>query len=161
MGSGVKIFSTAMTRDRGVVSLSDGYDVSEPIHVARYTIRDFHPMNRWLSVPEIFMYSSNIGTVHMVMDAGTPVQQDFLGQLGLLQPAAVELSEVGAPLVPSPWREINTMTISYGHGLAVSTLQLTAAMASLLNGGSADSPTLLLPQPAHTPHGDHAISAPT
>src|SRR3546814_7156850 len=68
MGSVFKIFTTAMALNRGVVSLSDGYDVSEPIHVARYTIRDFHPMNRWLSVPEIFMYSSNIGTVHMVMD---------------------------------------------------------------------------------------------
>src|SRR3546814_2719529 len=74
----------------------------------------------------------------------TPVQQDFLGQLGLLQPAAVELSEVGAPLVPSPWREINTMTISYGHGLAVSPLQLTAAVAAIVNGGSAVRPTLLL-----------------
>src|SRR3546814_7513372 len=138
MGSVFKIFTTAMALDRGVVSLSDGYDVSEPIHVARYTIRDFHPMNRWLSVPEIFMYSSNIGTVHMVMDAGTPVQQDFLGQLGLLQPAAVELSEVGAPLVPSPWREINTMTLSYGHGLAVAPLPPTAAVAAIVTGGSED-----------------------
>src|SRR3546814_4597443 len=135
MGSVFKIFTTAMALDRGVVSLSDGYDVSEPIHVARYTIRDFHPMNRWLSVPEIFMYSSNIGTVHMVMDAGTPVQQDFLGQLGLLQPAAVELSEVGAPLVPSPCREITNKTISSGHGPAVSPLKLTAAVAPLGHGG--------------------------
>src|SRR3546814_8419877 len=52
MGSVFKIFTTAMALDRGVVSLIDGYDVSEPIHVARYTIRDFHPMNRWLSVPD-------------------------------------------------------------------------------------------------------------
>src|SRR3546814_16727870 len=122
-----------MALDRGVVSLSDGYDVSEPIHVARYTIRDFHPMNRWLSVPEIFMYSSNIGPVHMVMDAGTPVQQDFLGQLGLLQPAAVELRAVGAPLVPSPWRALNTMTISYGHRLAVSPSPSPADTAALRN----------------------------
>jgi len=45
-------------------------------------------------VPEIFMYSSNIGTVHMAMDAGTPAQQAFLRSLGLLQPAGVELGEV-------------------------------------------------------------------
>src|SRR3546814_20593113 len=90
------------------------------------------------------MYSSNIGTVHMVMDAGTAVQQDFLGRLGLLQAASVELSEVGQPMVPSPWREINTMTISYGHGLAVSTLQMTAAVAAIVNGGSAVTPTMLL-----------------
>ena len=161
MGSVFKIFTTAMALDRGVVRLSDGYDVRQPIRVARFTIRDFHPKNRWLSVPEIFMYSSNIGTVHMVMDAGTPVQQQFLKQLGLLQPASVELSEVGQPLVPSPWREINTMTISYGHGLAVSPLQLTAAVATVVNGGTEVRPTLLRQDPASPPRGAQVISART
>jgi cell division protein FtsI (penicillin-binding protein 3) len=158
MGSVFKIFTTAMALDRGVVTLADGYDVRQPIRVSRFTIRDFHPKNRWLSVPEIFMYSSNIGTVHMVMEAGTPAQQDFLGRLGLLQPASVELGEVGAPLVPSPWREINTMTISYGHGLAVSPLQLTAAVAAVVNGGTAVRPTLLLQDPASPPRGEQVLS---
>ena len=143
MGSVFKIFTTAMALDEGVVTLDDGYDVRQPIRVSRFTIRDYHPKNRWLSVPEIFMYSSNIGTVHMVMDAGTPVQQGFLKRLGLLQPAGVELAEVGQPLVPSPWREINTMTISYGHGLAVSPLQLTSAVAAMVNGGTEARATLL------------------
>jgi len=161
MGSVFKIFTTAMALDRGVVTLADGYDVRQPIRVARFTIRDFHPKNRWLSVPEIFMYSSNIGTVHMVMDAGTPAQQSFLKDLGLLQPAAVEIGEVGDPLVPSPWREINTMTISYGHGLAVSPLQLAAAVASIVNGGYSVRPTLLRQDAAEAPHGERVISAKT
>src|SRR3546814_12553239 len=91
------------------------------------------------------MYSSNIGTVHMVMDAGTAVQQDFLGRLGLLQAASVELSEVGQPMVPSPWPAINTMTISYGHALAVSPLQMTAAVPAIVNRGSPLRPPLLRP----------------
>jgi cell division protein FtsI (penicillin-binding protein 3) len=161
MGSVFKIFTTAMALDRGVVTLNDGYDVRQPIRVSRFTIRDFHPKNRWLSVPEIFMYSSNIGTVHMVMDAGTPVQQSFLGQLGLLQPAGVELSEVGQPMVPSPWREINTMTISYGHGLAVSPLQLTSAVATVVNGGTEVRPTLLRQDATATRQAAQVISAAT
>jgi cell division protein FtsI (penicillin-binding protein 3) len=161
MGSVFKIFTTAMALDNGVVTLSDGYDVRQPIRVARFTIRDYHPKNRWLSVPEIFMYSSNIGTVHMVMDAGTPAQQAFLKRLGLLQPAAVELSEVGDPLLPSPWREINTMTISYGHGLAISPLQLTGAVATIVNGGRGVRPTLLRQDPAHLVEGAQVISAET
>jgi len=156
-----KIFTTAMALDNGVVTLTDGYDVRQPIRVARFTIRDYHPKNRWLSVPEIFMYSSNIGTVHMVMDAGTPAQQVFLKRLGLLQPAAVELSEVGDPLVPSPWREINTMTISYGHGLAVSPLQLTGAVATVVNGGHEVRPTLLRQDPVQRAEGAQLISAET
>ncbi len=161
MGSVFKIFTTAMALDEGVVTLDDGYDVRQPIRVSRYTIRDYHPKNRWLSIPEIFMYSSNIGTVHMAMDTGTPTQQAFLKRLGLLQPASVELSEVGQPLVPSPWREINTMTISYGHGLAVSPMQLTSAVAGMVNGGTEARATLLKQDPARSRESRRIISAAT
>jgi cell division protein FtsI (penicillin-binding protein 3) len=143
MGSVFKIFTTAMALDQGAVGLQDGYDVSQPIRVARYTIRDFKPKNRWLSVPEIFIYSSNIGSVHMALDSGTPAQQAFLGDLGLTRPAEIEVPEVGQPMVPSPWREINTMTISYGHGLAVSPLQMVSAVAAVVNGGELVPATLL------------------
>jgi len=143
MGSVFKIFTTAMALDAGVVTLDDGYDVSEPIRVARFTITDFKPKNGWLSVPEIFMYSSNIGTVHIAMAAGTALQRHFLESLGLTRAAGVELSEVGQPMLPSPWREINTMTIAYGHGMAVTPLQLTNAVAAVVNGGALHPPTLL------------------
>ncbi len=143
MGSVFKIFTTAMALDQGAVGLQDGYDVSQPIRVASYTIRDFKPKNRWLSVPEIFIYSSNIGSVHMAMDSGTPSQKAFLGKLGLTRAAQIEVPEVGQPMVPSPWREINTMTISYGHGLAVSPLQMVSAVAAVVNGGQLVPATLL------------------
>jgi len=159
MGSVFKIFTTAMALDAGVVTLDDGYDVRQPIRVSRFTIRDYHPKNRWLSIPEIFMYSSNIGTVHMAMDAGTQAQQAFLKRIGLLQPAGIELAEVGQPLVPSPWREINTMTISYGHGLAVSPLQLTGAVAAVVNGGTEARPTLLKQHPGSAVEQRRIVSA--
>ena len=143
MGSVFKIFTTAMALDAGVVTLDDGYDTSKPIRAARFTITDYKPKNRWMSVPEIFIYSSNIGTVHMAMDAGTAAQRSFLGRLGLTRPASLELSEVGEPMVPSPWREINTMTISYGHGLAVSPVQLVSAVAAVVNGGELRPATLI------------------
>ena len=143
MGSVFKIFTTAMALDQGAVSLEDGFDVSRPIRVARFTINDFKPKKRWLSIPEIFIYSSNIGTVHMAMEVGTRAQQVFLGNLGLTRSLAVELPEVGRPMVPSPWREINTMTIAYGHGLAVSPLQLVSAVGAVVNDGEAKPVTLL------------------
>lgn len=135
MGSLFKIFTTAMALDEGIVGLNDGYDVRKPIKAARYVIRDYKPKNRWLSVPEIFIYSSNIGTVHMAMEAGTKTQQDFLNRLGLTRPAPIELPEIGQPMLPSPWREINTMTIAYGHGLAVSPIQVARAVGAVVNGG--------------------------
>ncbi|MBT3306606.1 MAG: penicillin-binding protein 2, partial [Alphaproteobacteria bacterium] len=143
MGSTFKLFTAAMALDSGTVDFNGGYDASEPIKVSRFTIRDFHGKNRWLSVPEIIMYSSNIGAAKMALDVGSKAQRSYLGQFGLLTPASVELPEVGRPLMPARWREINTMTISYGHGIAVSPLQMASGVASLVNGGLYVPPTML------------------
>jgi cell division protein FtsI (penicillin-binding protein 3) len=161
MGSVFKIFTTAMVLDRGVLTLTDGFDTSDPIRVARFTIRDFKPKKRWLSIPEIFIYSSNIGTVHMAMEGGTAMQQDFLNSLGLLRKANIELGETTAPMLPSPWREINTMTISYGHGLAVSPVQLASAVAAVVNGGELQPATLLKRSAQDRPSGRRVLKAKT
>ena len=143
MGSTFKVFTVAMALDAGVVTLSDGYDASEPIHIAGFVIRDYKPEKRWLSVPEIFVHSSNIGAAKMALDIGAERQRAFLSRVGLLDPAGVELPEVATPLTPSPWREINTMTIGFGHGVAVSPLQLAAAVAGIVNGGVFHAPTVV------------------
>ena len=161
VGSVFKIFTTAMALEAGAVTLESGYDTSNPIRIARFTINDFHPKSRWLSVPEIFMYSSNIGSVHMAMEVGTQGQQRFLGELGLLRAATLELPEVGQPMTPATWREINTMTIAYGHGIAVTPLQVTRAMAAVVNGGKLLPPTLLKRMPGETVPGRQVLSANT
>ncbi len=161
MGSTFKIFTAAMALDSGTATLSSGYDASKPIHVARFTITDYHGKRRWLSVPEIFMYSSNIGAVKMALDVGTERQQDYLRRFGLLTPATIELPEVGTPLVPSPWREINTMTIAFGHGIAVTPLQLTEATAAVVNGGIMPHPTLLKSLSGERPEGKRVIKLST
>lgn len=143
MGSTFKIFTTALALDSGAVTLSDGFDATRPIRAARYLIRDFHPQRRWLSIPEIFIHSSNIGSAKMALAVGGLRQRAFLGKLGLLRPVPFEISEVGRPRYPRPWRDINTMTISYGHGLAVSPLQLAVGVAAVVNGGLLHRPTLL------------------
>mgnify|MGYP001381874545 FL=1 len=143
MGSTFKIFTTAMALESGTVGLDGGYDATEPIQIGRFTIRDHYPKRRWLTVPEILIYSSNIGAAKMASDVGTANQRAFLHKLGMLSPATIELPEVGAPLVPSPWRKINTMTVGYGHGIAVSPIQLTTGIAAMINGGLFYPATLL------------------
>ena len=161
MGSTFKLFTAAMALDVGVIGLDEGYDASEPIRVARFTISDYHAENRWLSVPEILIHSSNIGAAKMAMDVGTERQQQYLGSLGLLQPADIELPEVGSPLKPAPWREINTMTISFGHGIAVSPLQLTNGIATLVNGGVQRRPTVLKIEHGSAIPGERVLSEDT
>ncbi|KLN60499.1 penicillin-binding protein [Kiloniella spongiae] len=161
MGSTFKLLTSAMALDEGVASVYDGYDVSKPIRVSRFTINDYTPLKRWLSVPEILIYSSNIGTVQMAMEVGTEGQRKYLSNFGLLRPASVEISEVGTPLVPSPWREINTMTISYGHGIAVSPLQLSSAISSLVNGGTLKPATFIKRAEDDIPLGRRILSEKT
>ncbi len=157
MGSTFKLFTAAMALDVGAVGLEDGYDASEPIKISRFTITDYHGKNRWLSVPEILIYSSNIGTAKMAMDVGTDRQKRYMDALGLLRTADIELPEVGAPLTPTPWREVNTMTISYGHGIAVSPLQLASGVATLVNGGMRRQATLLNVGPGIAVPGERVL----
>ncbi len=143
LGSVFKIFTTAMALDTGTVNFRSGYDATKPIRVSRFIINDDHPKNRWLSVPEIFMFSSNIGAVKMALDVGAETQRAFMDRLGMFRQPGIELPEIGRPLGPEPWREVSTMTVSFGHGLAVSPLQLTAGVSAIVNGGLYRRPTLV------------------
>lgn len=135
MGSTFKAFATANALEAGTANMRSSYDATKPIRVARYTINDSHPENRWLTVPEIFAYSSNIGTVKMILDVGSKRQQAFMKQLGMLDPVKMEIPETASPLVPNPWREINMMTISFGHGIAVTPVHLIRGIASITGKG--------------------------
>ena len=161
MGSTFKLFTTAMALDSGTVGIEDGYDASEPIHISRFIISDYHGKNRWLSVPEILVYSSNIGTAKMAVDVGAKAQKFYLDQLGLLHSSAVELPEVGQPQYPERWGEISTMTISYGHGVSVSPLQLVDGVASLVNGGIRMPVSLLKHRGSTPPTGTRVLSKQT
>jgi cell division protein FtsI (penicillin-binding protein 3) len=143
MGSTFKAFSVAAALNSGRVQLSTEYDAREPIRVSRFTINDYHAQKRFLTVPELFMHSSNIGTAKMVLELGREEHRSFLGQLGLLTRTDIELPESGRPLLPSTWTDVSAMTISYGHGLSVTPLQVVAANATLVNGGFAVQPTFL------------------
>lgn len=147
MGSTFKLFNTAVALDSGRINVTSSFDATKPLVFAGHVIHDDHAQNRWMSVPEILIHSSNIGSARMALEVGTEAQRAFMARIGMLAPPAIELPEVGAPLVPNPWREINTITISFGHGLSVTPLQLLAGTAALINGGEYRSPTLL----AHAP----------
>jgi cell division protein FtsI (penicillin-binding protein 3) len=143
LGSSFKIFSTAALIEKTNAHMGQKFDVREPIEIGRFKIRDYHPEKRILSLPEVFIHSSNIGSAMMGQAVGTEYLKNFYGDLGLFDTPEFEISEMGRPLVPSPWRDVNTLTASYGHGVAVSPLQLVKATASIVNGGVIVNPTLI------------------
>lgn len=143
LGSTFKIFSTAAYLESQSVGFSQTFDVREPLEVGRFKIRDYHPEERVLTLPEVFVYSSNIGSAMMGQEIGSEKLRTFYKDLGLLSEPDFEINEVGKPLVPSPWRDINTLTASYGHGIAVSPLQLATAVSTVVNGGVVVNPTIV------------------
>ena len=144
LGSVFKIFSTAAFFERHDVPMSTTFDASEPIKIGRFTINDYHAEDRVLTVPEVFMYSSNIGSALMGQSVGTEDLRSFYKDLGLLEPLDFEVREVARPLVPNPWREVNTLTASYGHGLSTTPLQLITGVSSIVNGGYLVKPSLVM-----------------
>jgi len=161
MGSTFKLFTAAMSLENGSSTMESHYDATEPIHIGRFTISDYHGEKRWLSVPEILIHSSNIGAAKMALDAGTDVQKTYLRKFGLLSPLSLELPEVGTPQYPSDWREINTITISYGHGISVTPVHVVTAVSALVNGGTLIPPTVIKRDSANIPAGQQVISART
>ncbi|MCA3595011.1 MAG: penicillin-binding protein 2 [Methylobacterium sp.] len=135
MGSTFKALTTAMALDSGKVKLTSVFDASQPLRYGRFRIGDYKGKNRPLSVPEIFIFSSNIGTARMALAVGVEGHKAFLKKMGQLDRPRTELAEGLDPLVPARWGELNTMTISFGHGLAVAPLTAAIATAALVNGG--------------------------
>lgn len=160
MGSTFKIFNTAMVLDAGKVRVTDQFDAIHDIEFGGFTIKDFHSENRMLSVAEIFEVSSNLGSVRMMQTVGSTAQRAFMTKMGFTKPTDLEVSrtENGWPLVPNPWREINAMTISYGHGISVSPVHVVAAAAAAINGGILIRPTVLKRPDGETVTGERVIA---
>ena len=144
MGSVFKTFSIAMAIDTGMVKLTDTFDASAPLHYGGFTIHDDRDVpRRVLSIPEIFRYSSNIGTAKMMDKVGMTIQKSYLTRFGLLTKMQTELPEVKAPSQPKVWKKLNSITIAFGHGVATTPMQTAVAGAALIDGGKLIEPSFL------------------
>ena len=163
MGSTFKIFSIAAALDGGEIRFSSIFDATHPIKYGRFTISDSHPKRRPLTVPEIFMYSSNIGAVKMAESIGNEGMKNFYRSLGFMEQVPIEFFEREVTIFPSPWRDIHTMTTSYGHGIAVSPLHLIRAASAIVNGGIMPTATFLISDKklSTAPAGERVIKAET
>ncbi len=143
MGSTFKALTFAMALNSGKVTLNSSFDARGSLRYGKFAINDYHAQRRVLTVPEIFTYSSNIGTAKMALALGVDAHRSFLKKVGQLDRLRTELPESAEPLVPKRWGELNTVTIAFGHGLSVAPLQAVMAVSALVNGGMMIPPTFL------------------
>ncbi|KAB2857875.1 MAG: penicillin-binding protein 2, partial [Bauldia sp.] len=143
MGSTFKSFTTAMALDSGKVTMNSMFDASHPLQIGRQTIHDFHNMGRSLSVTDVFIHSSNIGSAREAMAVGIEGHREFLHRMGVLEKMQTELPEVATPTEPRVWKQVNSLTIAFGHGVSTTPLQTAVGCAALMNGGFLIEPTFL------------------
>ena len=161
MGSTFKSFTMAMALENGTANMKSSYDATNPLKIGGFTISDAHSMHRWLTVPEIYAYSSNVGVARMVMEVGAKRQKAFMEKIGMMKPVDIELPEKANTLYPSDWKEINMVTIAYGHGISVSPLHLVRGIAAMVNGGTLQRLTILKDGNKGKPEGERIISEKT
>ena len=159
LGSTFKPFTVAMAMDAGIIkSMGQMYNCPKALHVAGRTINDTHPFGRACSVTEIMKESSNIGTAQIADQIGPTRQKEFLRKMGFLDKVNVELKERGRTLTPgNQWNQIETMTVGYGHGIAVTPLHLATGYATLFNGGIYRPATVLKVDKNHAPGAGHRV----
>ncbi|MFT0861919.1 peptidoglycan D,D-transpeptidase FtsI family protein [Ancylobacter sp. G4_0304] len=143
MGSTFKALTFAMALDSGRFTINSTLDARGALHFGKFKISDYHAENRVLTLPEVFLVSSNIGTAKMALALGVDAHKAFLKKMGQLDRLRTELPESAAPIVPKRWGDLNTATIAFGHGLAVAPLQAVMAVNALVNGGYLIPPTFL------------------
>ncbi|MCB9994290.1 MAG: penicillin-binding protein 2 [Hyphomicrobiaceae bacterium] len=142
LGSTFKTITFAGALDSGLVHLTDRFDATSGVRFGRYVIDDYHGQHRVLSVPEIFKYSSNVGTIHLMQAWGKDNYRAFLTRMGFDDPLPVELPETKRSSIPHEFSEIAAATASFGHGLSVTPLHMASAIAGLVNNGIYLPPTL-------------------
>jgi cell division protein FtsI (penicillin-binding protein 3) len=143
LGSVFKPFTLATGFDTGKINEQMIFDATNPIKIGRFQISDFHAQRRPLSVAEILMYSSNIGTAKIGHTVGAERMQEYFKKLGFFGKLDLEINEKSTPTIPKKWSEVSLLTISFGHGVAVSPLHMCAAMSAVVNGGLYYQPTLI------------------
>ncbi len=153
-GSTFKLQTMSMALDSGIVHLWDEFDASRPIHIGRFTITDFEGKHRWLYVPEVLAYSSNLGAAHIADVVGGERQRAWLKSMGMFARVGIELPEAGLPIVQSAaaWKEVVTLTVAFGHGISVSPLHVVRGTAAVATGMLV-RPTILALPPGEQPDG--------
>jgi cell division protein FtsI (penicillin-binding protein 3) len=152
-GSTFKLQTASMALDSGIVHIWDEFDASRPISIGRFTITDFEGKHRWLFLPEVLAYSSNLGAAHIAQTVGAERQRAWLKSMGMFNRVGIELPEAGLPIIQpaANWKEIVTLTVGFGHGISISPLHVVRGTVAVANGGFLLRPTILAIDPDSGP----------
>lgn len=159
MGSTFKVFTVAAGLDAGIADMNTLFDAEAGLQIGNRVINDFHAQNRTMTLEDVFLHSSNIGTSRLAIRMGPEAMSRYFSNLGLLEAAPIELAESARPVRPPNWNDTTLASVSFGHAIMVTPLQVAAGMGAVLNGGQY-VPLTLRPRTA-APEGRRVVSEAT
>ena len=161
MGSIFKVFTVAAGLDSGAATLSATFDATTPITIDGQTIHDYHAENRVMTLSDIFLHSSNIGTSRLALSMGPNAVQAYFRKFGMFSAAPIELAETTRPLLPRQWTGNIVATTSFGHSISVTPLAIASGMGAIFNGGTFVPLTIRKAEPGAVPSGRRVVSQST
>jgi cell division protein FtsI (penicillin-binding protein 3) len=161
MGSTFKIFTMASALDSGAATLATTFDARQPLRLGSRAIHDDEAQNRVMTLKDVFIHSSNIGTAKLALQMGRDTLVRYFDSFGLFRPAQVELAESSHPIAPRTWSDNTVASTSFGQAISVTPLQLAEGVGAVLNGGSYVPLTLKALKPGQVPQGRRVVSPAT
>ena len=123
MGSVFKTFTIAAGVDTGRADLNTLFDASQAYMIGNRRITDYHATNQVLTLEEVYLHSSNIGSSRLAVEMGPTVMKDYLTRFGFMDAAPIELHESARPRRPRQWDDSTLASLSFGYGIMVTPLQ--------------------------------------
>ena len=143
LGSIFKTFTIALALENNLVTPKTIIkDIPKSINCSNHKISDIKQFPKNLSVEEILIRSSNVGTLLISRKIGEEKFKKFLDDTHLLKRSDLQLEEVGNP-IKFNWNKCKLETVSFGHGITTTPLQATSVYASIANGGMFVKPHLV------------------
>ena len=144
LGSVFKTFTVAAGLDEGLIKTDTEFlNLEKKLKCGKSTIREYDkeiPSN--LTVEEILIRSGNVGSVRIAQKLEIDKLKLFLEKIGVLNKINFDIEEVGEP-ISFKWGKCKLATVSFGHGITTTPLQLAKGYAIIANGGFEIKPTLI------------------
>ena len=143
LGSLFKSLTGAIALDKNLLNEETVFDARKPLVVGKFKIHDFEAKEKKLKFSECILSSSNICFALIGELIGEKNIREYYQKMKLTNKPEIELPEIGNPIIPKIWRKTHIMTMSYGHGIAISPLQFVNAFSSIVNEGQFRYSTLI------------------
>lgn len=140
LGSTFKTFTVAEGLEEEKITPLTKLDCRKPLEIDKFKIRDSHAKKKVMTATEVYRYSSNIGAARIADMFDEGAQRQFYRKLNLLEPLNISLNERGSSIYPDRDGRIYTLTMAFGHGIAVTPLHVAAAVGTLVSDGQYKTP---------------------